>query len=356
VTETRRLHQLINTVRPDVVHFHSSKAGLAGRLAVRGHRPTLFQPHGWSWLAARGATARAALAWERLAARWTDLLICVGEGEAAHARHRRVGNHHLVIRNGVDLATFKPCNPQARDAARQRLGIDQDAPLAVCLGRLTRQKGQDVLLSAWPQVRSQCPAAQLCIIGDGEALPRWRAGAPSSVHFFPPVADPRPWYAAADVVVLPSRWEGLSLTLLEALASGCPVVVSDIPGLAEAVTPGVGTRVPVGDIDALASAVARRLAEPDLRAAEGRAAARAAHAFDVRCTYDQLAAVTAALLTRSRPDQRVGGGLGRPPRRAPPPPPPQAHKPTHPLIHCRSCLPDPELRRVAFATSRGDTR
>ena len=308
VFETRRLRQLIKMVRPDVVHFHSAKAGLAGRLAVRGRRPTLFQPHGWSWLAARGATARAALAWERLATRWTDLLVCVGEGEAAQARHRCVGNRHLVIRNGVDLATFMPCDPQARVAARQRLGINRDAPLAVCLGRLTRQKGQDVLLSAWPQVRSRCPAAQLCIIGDGEALPRWRAGAPPSVHFFPPVTDPRPWYAAADVVVLPSRWEGLSLTLLEALASGCPVVVSDIPGLAEAVIPGVGARVPAGDTDALASAVARRLAEPGLRAAERRAAAQAARTFDIRRTHDQLAAVTAALITHGRSgDQRVGG-------------------------------------------------
>ncbi|MBV9060121.1 MAG: glycosyltransferase [Pseudonocardiales bacterium] len=300
VPETRQLRQLISTVWPDVVHLHSAKAGLAGRLAVRGRRPTVFQPHGWSWLAARGVTARGALAWERLAARWTDLLVCVGEGEAAHARHRGVGNRHLVIRNGVDLAAFKPCDAQARVAARQRLGVDRDAPLAVCLGRVTRQKGQDLLLAAWPQVRSRCPAAQLCIVGDGEALPRLRARALPGVHFLAPVTDPRPWYAAADVVVLPSRWEGLSLTLLEALASGCCVVVADIPGLAEAVSTGVGVRVPAGDANALASAVARRLAEPQLRAAEGHAAAQAACAFDVRRTHDQLAAVTAELPTRSR--------------------------------------------------------
>jgi glycosyltransferase involved in cell wall biosynthesis len=107
------------------------------------------------------------------------------------------------------------------------------------------------------------------------------------------VRDPRPWYAAADVMVLPSRWEGLSLTLLEALASGCSVVVSDIPGLAEAVTYGVGARVPIGCVNALASAITRRLTQPNLRAGEGRNAALAAAAFDVRRTYDQLAAATA---------------------------------------------------------------
>jgi glycosyltransferase involved in cell wall biosynthesis len=295
VGETQRLRQLISQVDPDVVHLHSAKAGLAGRLAVRGARPTLFQPHGWSWLAARGATARGALAWERLAARWTDLLVCVGEGEAAHARHRRVNTRHVVVRNGVDLANFAPAGEQARAAARDRLGIGREVPLAVCLGRITRQKGQDVLVTAWSQVREHCPAAQLYIVGNGDLLPMLRGFAALGVRFAPPCPDPRPWYAAADVVVLPSRWEGLSLTLLEALASGCSVVVSDIPGLAEVVTTGVGVRVPVGDARAVAQALALRLTDADLRAAEGRAAAVAASTFDARRTYEQLAAVTSRI-------------------------------------------------------------
>ncbi|MGH3782564.1 MAG: glycosyltransferase [Pseudonocardiaceae bacterium] len=299
VSETQRLRRLISQVDPDVVHLHSAKAGLAGRLAVRGARPTLFQPHGWSWLAARGATARGALAWERLAARWTDVCVCVGEGEAAHARRRRVGTRHVVIRNGVDLASFAPAAKQARVAARDRLGIGRDVPLAVCLGRITRQKGQDVLVTAWPQVREHCPTAQLRIVGDGDLLPALRRGTQPGVRFVPPVTDPRPWYAAADVVVLPSRWDGLSLTLLEALASGCSVVVSDILGLAEAVTTGMGARVPVGDARTMAQALARRLTDAELRATEGRAAALTAGAFDVRRTHEQLAAVTTQIVKAS---------------------------------------------------------
>jgi glycosyltransferase involved in cell wall biosynthesis len=310
VPETLRMRQLVNAVQPDVVHLHSAKAGLAGRLAVRGSRPTLFQPHGWSWLAARGATARAALAWERLAASSTDLLVCAGEGELAHARHRRVGARHVVIRNGVDLAEFFPADGRRRVAARDRLGVDREVPLAVCLGRVTWQKGQDVLLAAWLKVQRQCPAAQLCIVGDGDLLPTLATCAPPGVRFVPSVTDPRPWYAAADVVVLPSRWEGLSLTLLEALASGRCVVVSDIPGLAEAVTAGVGARVPVGDPPALAGALARRLREPSLCAAEGWAAGRAARAFDVRHTHEQLATVTAELLGPGGGGGGGGGGEG----------------------------------------------
>ena len=292
VAETWRLRRVIHQVSADVVHLHSAKAGLAGRLALQGRRPTLFQPHGWSWLAVRGAAARVALAWERFASRWTDVVVCVGDGEAAHARHRQMPGRQVVVRNGVDLARFTPTDERARAAARDRLGVSRAAPLAVCIGRVTRQKGQDMLLRAWPQVQQHCPQAQLSIVGDGSLLRTLQGWAPPSVRFVAPVTDPRPWYAAADVVVLPSRWEGLSLTLLEALASGCPVVVSDIPGLADAMTASVGARVEVGNAEGLANAVARRLSDRDLRAHEATAARLAATVFDVQRTYEQLAAVT----------------------------------------------------------------
>src|SRR5262249_13344980 len=155
---------------------------------------------------------------------------------------RRVGVRHVVIRNGVDLAHFAPVDECSRLIARDRLEVGREVPLAVCLGRVTRQKGQDGLLAAWPPVGGGRPTATLCVVGDGDPRPSSRRRTPPGVRFIPPVTDPRPWYAAADVVVLPSRWEGLSLTLLEALASGCSVVVSDIPGLAEAVADGVGER------------------------------------------------------------------------------------------------------------------
>src|SRR5262249_47737500 len=70
VGETARLRRLVDQVDPDLVHLHCSKAGLAGRLAVRGRRPTVFQPNAWSWLAVHGATRAASVRWERLAMRW----------------------------------------------------------------------------------------------------------------------------------------------------------------------------------------------------------------------------------------------------------------------------------------------
>ncbi|GAT65225.1 glycosyl transferase family 1 [Planomonospora sphaerica] len=300
--EARRLRRLIDGFAPHAVHLHSAKAGLAGRAVLRGRIPTLFQPHGWSWLAARGAAARAALAWERAAARWAGLLVCVGEGEAALAREQGLRGNFTVVRNGVDLDRFRPAGPGGRAAARRLLGLPEHAPLAVCVGRVTRQKGQDLLVGAWERVTRVCPDARLAVVGDGDLRPALGAAAGPGVVFADAVADVRPWYAAADVVVLPSRWEGLPLTALEALASGRPLVAADVPGLSEVVTPRVGALVPPEDAGALAEAVALRLRHPVLAHQEGEAAVARAADFGIRPVLDRLAALTWRVIRDVRAD------------------------------------------------------
>ena len=295
LAEALRLRALTALVRPDVIHLHAAKAGLAGRLRPLRRVPILFQPHGWSWLAAAGPVRTASLAWERAAARWTDLLLCVGPGEADQGRSCGVRGRYAVVHNGVDLDRFCPAGDTARIAARARLGMPADAPLAVCVGRLTRQKGQDVLLAAWPAIRRSCPGARLALVGDGDREGALRSVPAPGVTFAGAVDDVRDWLAAADVVVLPSRWEGLSLTVLEAMATGRSVVVSDIPGLGEVVGPEVGERVPPDDPGALAAAVTRRLRPGALARDEGEAAARYAAGFDLRLTFQRLAERTAAL-------------------------------------------------------------
>jgi glycosyltransferase involved in cell wall biosynthesis len=296
MAEALRLRTLAGRVRPDVVHLHASKAGLAGRLGLRGTRvPVLFQPHGWSWLAVEGAVRAATLRWERAAARWTDLYLCVGEAERAAGQAIGVRGRYAVVHNGVDLRRFRPAGDDERSAARRRLEVPDGVPLAVCVGRVTRQKGQDVLLAAWPAVRARCPEARLTLVGDGDLLPALRSRRSPGVNFVGDVGDVRDWLTAADLVVLPSRWEGLSLAVLEALASGRPVVAADVPGLGEMVAPGTGARVAPDDPRALAGAIADRLMDPARARAEGAAAARHATRFDLRDTYERLAAETAAL-------------------------------------------------------------
>lgn len=289
--ETWWLRAIVGEVAPDVVHLHSSKAGLAGRLALRGQRPTIFQPHGWSWLAATGPLAAASLRWERFAARWADRCVCVGDGEAAQARAAGVRGRLVVVRNGVDLRRFAPADETERAAARAQLGVT--GPLAVCPARWARQKGQDVLLAAWPAVRLRCPDAEVALVGGGAP----DTPVPAGVRLVAEVADVRTWLVAADVVVLPSRWEGLSLALLEAMAVGRSTVVSDIPGLADVLDPSAGAAVPVERPDALSEALAARLADSALADAEGAAAAAIAAAnLDIRATFDRLAELTAAVV------------------------------------------------------------
>lgn len=298
LAEARRLRALIELSRPDVVHLHAAKAGLAGRLRFRPTLPVLFQPHGWSWLAVTGAMRGASLAWERRAARRTDLFLCVGDTEAAYGQSQGVRGRYAIVHNGVDLTRFRPAGTRVRAEARTLLGVPAGAPLVVCVGRITRQKGQDVLLAAWPSIRARCPQARLVLVGDGDML----ASLPPApgVTFAGAVQDVRGWLAAADLVVLPSRWEGMSLTVLEAFAAGRSVVVSDVPGLGEVVVPGVGARVTPGDPAALADAVTLRLLDPARTRAEGDAAARHAGRFDQRLTYERLAAETTEVVAASK--------------------------------------------------------
>jgi glycosyltransferase involved in cell wall biosynthesis len=282
--ETRAVARIVERFRPDVVHLHSSKAGLAGRLALRGSRPTLFQPHAWSFFAGGPPVRGAALGWERLAARWADAVVCVSEGERLAGERAGIRAHWSVVANGIDLEAFRPASVADRLAARAELGLGS-GPVAVCLGRICRQKGQDVLVEAWPAVTERVPDAELVLVGGGRDTKAMRGRA----RVVGEQDDVRDWLAAADVVVQPSRWEGLAYVVLEAMASGRTVVATDVPGMREALGE-TGTIVPPDDPARLAEAVARHLVNgtPDARARDrvaalhdvGRATAAMARLYD----------------------------------------------------------------------------
>jgi glycosyltransferase involved in cell wall biosynthesis len=295
--ETGRLARIIRRVGPEIVHLHSSKAGLAGRLAVRGRRPTVFQPHAWSFEAVGGLQRRAAVLWERVAARWAHAILCVSQGERIRGEAMGIQGRYRVIPNGVDLAAFAPASAADRRAARARLGFPE-APLVVCIGRLSRQKGQDVLLAAWPQVRARVPEARLALVGEGAERERLERVAPPEVVFAGNRSDVPDWLAAADVVAAPSRWEGMSIALLEALARTRSVVATDAAGAAEALGAGSEAIVPVEDVQALAGALVERLLDPALAEAEGREGRRRVERdYDLRRTLTDVATLYSDLVS-----------------------------------------------------------
>lgn len=312
--------RLVRRVRPALLHAHSAKAGLAGRMAVRGSLPTVFQPHAWSFDAVGGTTAALALRWERAGARWADRVLCVSEAERRAGEAEGITARWAVIRNGVDLDRFRPAHPDPdRDRAGARAALPLPAtlrgegPLAVCVGRLCPQKGQDVLLRAWPEVLATVPGARLALVGDGPDAERLRRTAPPGVHFAGAARDIRPWLRAADLVVLPSRWEGMALAPLEAMACGRPVLVSDVSGARESLPSGHGRLclVPPEDPTALAKALGRLLAEPRLLTELGEQAQQHARTeFDVRRTTDAVTGLYHELL--GRPSPRLRGGNPQP--------------------------------------------
>src|SRR3954447_9750328 len=106
--EVRRLARILRETRPQLVHAHSAKAGLAARLAVRGRIPTVFQPHAWSFEAAGGVVGPLALGWERWAARWGTRVLCVSEAERRTGERRGIGAVWRVVPSGVDTLRFRP--------------------------------------------------------------------------------------------------------------------------------------------------------------------------------------------------------------------------------------------------------
>ncbi|MGY1796780.1 glycosyltransferase [Geodermatophilus sp. SYSU D00525] len=289
-SETVRLGRLAREVAPALVHLHSAKAGLAGRLALRGRIPTVYQPHAWSFLAVQGPVRSASLQWERWALGWTDRVVCVSLAECEDGLRAglRLEGRTVVVPNGVDTEHF---TPRERAVARARLGIGP-GPLAVCVGRLSRQKGQDVLIESWPGVQDAVPGATLVLVGDGPDREELAARAPDGVRFAGR-AEPRDWYTAADVVVLPSRWEGMALVPLEAAACGRSVVVTDVAGAREAVPDEAASAiVPPEDAAALAAALVARLGDRESADREGELARRhVVQHHDVRRSTDSVLAV-----------------------------------------------------------------
>jgi glycosyltransferase involved in cell wall biosynthesis len=268
-TEARELRRIIRQFRPDIVHLHSSKAGLVGRVVVHRSIPTVFHPNAWAFHAAGGVTGRLALAWERQGARLSYVVICASRGEADEAIAAGIDCPKVIIPNGVDPDEFPFATTETQRLARDTLGLSQGDPLVVCIGRVCPQKGQDVLLDAWPHVLARTPHAALVCVGDGPLRDRLEALRVPRVTFTGNQDNVYPWIAAADVITVPSRWDGMSFALLEAMASGRSVVGTRVAGASEVLCQGAGGLVPSESPKELAHAISIRLENTDVARVEG---------------------------------------------------------------------------------------
>lgn len=305
----RELHDLVLQVRPDVVHLHSFVAGVLGRLPLVVDLravPVVYQPHAWPFdLFSNPLLAGIVRGWERVASSRTSVLAVNCRDELLQGRRAGVHTRGFPLSVIVDLMHFVVPTNAERAASRAALGM-RDRRVVVVVGRLGRQKGQDLLVSAWED--QPLEDTDLFLVGPGDttslaglAPTQWG----ESIHSIGEVEDVRPWLWAADVLALPSRYEGESLAVAEALACGLPVVATAVNGAFEAVSDGPvprgGAVVPLGDMEELLKQVRRRLDDIVLRHRESRQARqRAVAMFDARAFVDRLDAAYDAAVTVRR--------------------------------------------------------
>ncbi|HEY6891854.1 MAG TPA: glycosyltransferase [Solirubrobacter sp.] len=285
--DARAFARLLRELRGfDLVHAHSAKAGVLGRLAAWGvRRPVVYTPHGFPFVGEMREARRVfSHVVERLLAPPTAAIIGVCAFERDLARANQLHPRMLaVVHNGSP-----PCDEATHDHS-PRLVVGT-------VSALRRGKGVDVLLDAVPAILAAVPEAEIVIAGDGPQRDELRAH-PSAGRvrwepYRPPAAN---HLRELDVYILASSWEAFPIGPLEALACGVPQVVTAVGGTREAVVPETGLLIPPRDPQALAAAVIELLRSPARRAAM-RSASRERHAAEF--TVDRMVAGTAAVYDR----------------------------------------------------------
>ncbi len=277
--------------RPDIVHaflFHSYVTGVpVARMAripvfVAGRRSLGNFKDGHP----------VALAAERLATRFTDLIIANAEAVAEDVKRReRVGDDKVeVVYNGLPERAFAPVSPSVVETAK---------PVVLCVANLMRYKGHRYLLEALRRLQTDGHPCTLLLAGEGQERPLLERQAIRlciDVRFLGECHDVRPLLARADVVALPSLEEGMSNAVMEAMAAGRAIVATSVGGTPELLA-GRGLLVPAVDPAALAEAIGRVLADRGLAARLGEAAQNWSHEhLSVAAMVDRHVQIYSALL------------------------------------------------------------
>jgi len=292
----RAMIRLLRAERPDLVHAHMPISGFVTRLAARiaGVPCVAYTCHGFLFNQPGPWPRRAlGLAMEWLGGRMTDITLTVSTEEAADARRLWIARRAIAVGNGRDPAHFRPA-PAARARIRAALGVLESRVVVVIVSRLVRHKGHQELLQAMRDV----PGAELWIVGnrltsdhgpDPTAL--FASAPPGAVRLLGYRTDIPDVLAAADIFALPSHFEGLPMSVIEAMLTGLPVVATRIRGPREQVVDGeTGLLVPPMQSAPLAAALRRLASDPALRAAMGAAGRQRAMAL-----YDERAVLSRTL-------------------------------------------------------------
>lgn len=268
-----KLYRLMRRERPQIVHTHLAKAGFAGRVAARlaGVPIVLHTFHGHVF---RGyfspRKTRLFLLMERLCARLSTRIVTISPRlrDEIAAFGVTTADRIAIIPLGFDLDAFA-AQPRADGRFRRSLGLPDGAKLVGAVGRLVPIKNIPLLLEAAVLAHRRDPAIRVVLVGDGDLRAELKAraaalGLAEAVTFAGWRRDLPSVYADLDAVVISSDNEGTPASLIEAMATGCPVVATRVGGVPDLVADGeTGRLVPPGDAEALAAAILALFAEPE---------------------------------------------------------------------------------------------
>nr|MBI3612485.1 glycosyltransferase family 4 protein [Nitrospirota bacterium] len=280
-----RLVALFRLERPAIVHTHTSKAGVLGRLAawLADVPVVVHTPHGHVFYGHFGRAASRLFLWiERALARGTTGLIALTEAERDEHLVLGVGRaeQFSVVPSGIDLSRFRDVAGEGRRARPSWFGCPPEAIVIGSVGWLTEVKGHRFLIEAFAKLKPAHPSLHLVIVGSGGLRDAYlaladRLGVHGSVHLLGDRQDVPDCLAGMDLFVLPSLNEGMGRALIEAMAAGLPVVASRVGGVPAIVEERrTGLLVPAGDAGALASAVEELMQKPEWARELGVAASR----------------------------------------------------------------------------------
>ncbi|MBX6314388.1 MAG: glycosyltransferase family 4 protein [Isosphaeraceae bacterium] len=276
----RKLRAALHRLRPEVVHTHSSKAGILGRAAAwaEGVPAVVHTIHGLPFgPSEKPWKNRLYVALERWAARRCHAIVSVCDAMTAQALATGVGRpeQYTTIYSGMDVDAFlNPARPRAE--VRRELGLADDEVAFGTVARLFERKGHEDILAAAPAILRANPKVRFVWIGSGILKDRLlaeadRLGVRPAIRLtglVPPARIPE-LLGAIDAVIHPSLREGLARVLPQALLVGRPVISYDIDGAREVVLPETGVLLPPRDLEGLTAAVLRLAADPELRRAMG---------------------------------------------------------------------------------------
>jgi glycosyltransferase involved in cell wall biosynthesis len=308
-----RLVAQFRRLRPDIVHTHSSKAGIVGRIAARlAHVPHVVHTvHGWGFHPRQRWAERALYqTLERACAPLADALVVVAEPNRAQGLALGIGRpeqYHL-IRSGIEIAPYAAA-PDERERMRAALGIAPHEFVFGNVGRLSEQKSPLDLVAAFVAVATRRPEARLVLVGDGplkgdvERMIR-EAGLGARVHLAGLRRDVPAFLGAFDAFVLSSRWEGLPRVMPQAMAAGLPLIATATDGTPEAVREGeTGWLVAPADPAALADRMERLLADPARARAMGARGKECVAEFSAERMVERLETLYRELVEGSRPKE-----------------------------------------------------